>query len=123
MAYVGRIHDLQDPKDLGPLCMRARTYFSFTQIPHLGITLQSLAASPLHWRAGSSRSSAAIRKHAGLSCGSFLRKGEVLAYVGSIQNLKDLQDLPQFPRTGQYLGSWGDHVPRSLEATPPWALL
>ena len=24
-------------------------------------------------------------------CGSFLRKGEVFAYVGSIQNLKDLK--------------------------------
>ncbi len=32
-------------------------------------------------------------KDAGLCCGSRLRKGEVFAYVGSIQNLKDLTDL------------------------------
>ena len=38
------------------------------------------------------RSFAAIRKEAGLSCGSFLRKGEVFAYVGRIQNLKDVKD-------------------------------
>ena len=37
------------------------------------------------------RSFAAIRKQAGIFCGSFLRKGEVLAYVGSIQTLKGLQ--------------------------------
>ena len=28
---------------------------------------------------------------AGLFCGSFLQKGEVFAYVGSVQNLKDLK--------------------------------
>ena len=33
----------------------------------------------------------AIRKGAGLFCGSLLRKGEVFAYVGLIQNLKDLE--------------------------------
>ena len=33
-----------------------------------------------------------IRKDAGLYCGSRLRKGEVFAYVGSIQNLKDLKE-------------------------------
>ena len=27
--------------------------------------------------------------------GSFLRKGEVLAYVGRIHNLKDLKDMPK----------------------------
>jgi hypothetical protein len=32
-------------------------------------------------------------KGAGLFCGPFLRKGEVSAYVGLIQNLKDLKDL------------------------------
>jgi len=30
-------------------------------------------------------------KDAGLFCGSFLRKGEVFAYVGRIQNLEDLK--------------------------------
>ena len=34
----------------------------------------------------------AIRKDAGLCCGSRLRKGEVFACVGSIQNLKDLKN-------------------------------
>jgi hypothetical protein len=29
---------------------------------------------------------------AGLSCASFLRKGEVLPFVGSIQDLKDMND-------------------------------
>ena len=31
------------------------------------------------------------RKDVGLCCGSRLRKGEVFAYVGLLQNLKDLQ--------------------------------
>jgi hypothetical protein len=31
-----------------------------------------------------------------LFCISFLRKGEVLAYVGSIQTLKDLKDYPKY---------------------------
>ena len=35
------------------------------------------------------------RKDAGLCCGSRLRKGEVFAYVGSIQNLKDLKWLQE----------------------------
>ena len=48
------------------------------------------AASHLHCTAGSSRSFTAIRKEAGLCCGSRLRKGEVFAYVGLPQNLKDL---------------------------------
>ena len=34
-----------------------------------------------------------IRKDAGLYCGPRLRKGEVFAYVGLPQNLKDLKDL------------------------------
>ena len=37
------------------------------------------------------RSFAALRKEAGLFCGSLLRKGEVFAYVGRNQNLKDLK--------------------------------
>ena len=37
------------------------------------------------------RSFAAIRKEAGLFCRSFLRKGEVFAYVESLQNLEDLK--------------------------------
>ena len=37
------------------------------------------------------RSFTAIRKDAGLCCGSRLRSGEVFAYVGRNQNLKDLK--------------------------------
>jgi hypothetical protein len=37
------------------------------------------------------RSFAALRKEAGVFCGSFLRKGEAFAYVGLIQDLTDLQ--------------------------------
>ena len=33
----------------------------------------------------------AVRKDAGLYCGSRLRSGQVFAYVRSIQNLKDLK--------------------------------
>ena len=51
-----------------------------------------LTASHPHCTAGSSRSFTAIRGDAGLCCGSRLRKGEVFAYVGRNQNLKDLQD-------------------------------
>ena len=43
--------------------------------------------------AASSKSFTAIRKDAGLYCGSRLRSGEVFAYVGSIQNLKDLKHI------------------------------
>ena len=42
----------------------------------------------------------AIRKDAGLYCGPRLRKGEVFAYVGLSQNLKDLNWVkphPKFP--------------------------
>ena len=38
------------------------------------------------------RSFTAIRKDAGLFCGPRLRKGEVFAYVGLPQNLKDLKE-------------------------------
>ena len=41
--------------------------------------------------AGSSRSFTAIRKDTRLYCGSRQRSGEVFAYGGSIQNLKDLE--------------------------------
>jgi len=37
------------------------------------------------------RSFAALRKEAGLFCGSSLRKGAVFAYVGLFQNLKDFR--------------------------------
>ena len=51
----------------------------------------------LHCTAGSSRFFNAIRKDAGLYCGSRLRSGEVFAYVGLSDNLKDLKDLhPDF---------------------------
>ena len=39
------------------------------------------------------RSFTAIRKDAGFFSGSFLWKGEVFAYIGLSQNLKDLKDL------------------------------
>ena len=44
-----------------------------------------------HVLPGSSRSFTAIRKDAGLYCGSRLRSGEMFAYVGRNQNLKDLK--------------------------------
>ena len=40
-----------------------------------------------------------------LFCISFLRKGEVLAYVGSIQNLKDLKDETPKTQGGRGLGA------------------
>ena len=61
---------------------------------HFRITLKPLTASHRHCTAGSSRSFAAIRKDAGLYCGPRLQKGEVFAYVGRNQNLKDLKDFP-----------------------------
>ena len=58
-----------------------------------------------HCTAGSSRSFTALRKDAGLCCGSRLRKGEVFAYVGLPQNLKDLKDtLQSFLREGRVVG-------------------
>ena len=43
----------------------------------------------------------AIQKETELFCGSFLRKGEVLVYVGSIQNLKDLLGACKTARTSR----------------------
>ena len=60
-------------------------------MPHFRITLETLTASHLLFTAGSSRSFTATRKDAGLCCGSRLRKGEVFAYVGRNQDLKDLK--------------------------------
>jgi len=66
LAHVGLHHNLKDLKQ------------------------RDLNASHLHWRAGSSRSFAAIRKEAGGFCGSFprnfLRKGELFTFIGRIQN-------------------------------------
>jgi len=71
----------------------------------LRTTLETIAWSHLHWRAGSSFT--AIRKGAGLVCGSFLREGGVLAYVGLFQNLKDLK-LP-FGKDENKQGFPADH--------------
>ena len=51
-----------------------------------------MAARCLECWAGSLRSFSEIRKEAGPFCGSFLPKGELFAYVGRIQNLKDLHN-------------------------------
>ena len=66
--------------DLGSWCACEANDVVYLHMPHWMITLQQLAASLLHWRAGSLRSFIAIRKDAGLCCGSFLRKGEVFAF-------------------------------------------
>ena len=57
---------------------------------------EPLAASCLHWWAGSLRPVTAVRKEAEVFCESSLRKGQAFAYVGSIQNLKDLYSHPLF---------------------------
>ena len=77
-AYVGSSKNLKDLKDLKPL-----------------------AASRLHWKAGSLRSFTAIRKEAGGFCGTFLRKGEVFACVGLSQNLKDLKAVHDLTNRGE----------------------
>ena len=76
------------------MCTRARSS-GLTEIPHLRTTLYTLTASHLHCTAGSSRSLTAIRKDAGLCCGSRLRKGEVFSYVGLPQNLKNLKSATE----------------------------
>ena len=67
------------------------TWWHAVTCPTRGLPLQLIAASLLHWRVGSSRSFAANRTEAKLSCRFFLRNGEVLAYVGLPQNLKALK--------------------------------
>ena len=47
-------------------------------------------SSRVEWSNVSPKSILAIRKDTGFCCGSRLRKGEVFAYVGPPQNLKDL---------------------------------
>ena len=75
-----------------------------THLPHLRNALETLAASHLHWRAGSLRSFTAIRKEAGPFCGIFLRKGEVFAFCGLSQNLKDLKTGPlNFTEAGSFV--------------------
>ena len=81
-AYRGRLGVL--------VCARARAQMGIPPTPHLRTTLLPFTASRLHCTAGSSRSFTAIRKNAGLCCGSRLRRGEVFAYVGRNHNLKDL---------------------------------
>ena len=74
-AYFGRNQNLKDLKD------------SCTKLPqrvivrgHAGLVIIKLS-------------------DAGLYCGPRLRKGEVFAYVGLPQNLKDLKDLrPKGPK-------------------------
>ena len=57
-------------------------------------------------------------KDAGLSCGSRLRNGEVCAYVGLSQNLKDLKgkDDKVFPCTGENLVGTGFDLTASDKA-------
>ena len=92
--------------DLGSWCAcEYGNQLVYLHMPHWRITLQPFAASRLHWRAGPLRSSTAIRKTAGLFCGSFLRKGKVFTlYTGRIQNLKGLKQYfradPSYRRAG-----------------------
>jgi len=59
---------------------------------------------------------------AGLFCGSFLRKGEVFAYVGSIQTLKDLNNkvretkilAPQLTQQGVFVRGHAGLLPNKL---------
>jgi hypothetical protein len=68
--------------------------FSYTILRPLSAlcAVGSDGTPPLSESEGCPRSFAAIRKDTGLCCGSRLRKGEVFAYVGLSQNLKDLKD-------------------------------
>ncbi len=70
--------------DLGLVCVRARSYFGSNQTPQEDHPVPPLH-EPLHWRAKRDP-----KAHM-LSLQSFLRKGVVLAYVGSIQHLKGLE--------------------------------
>ena len=56
----------------------------------------------------------ALRKDAGLCCGSRLRKGEVFAYVGLPQSLRDLKDVSMLvePLSGE-LGTFQTSVLQS----------
>ena len=51
-------------------------------------------------------------KQARPSCGSFLRKGEVFAYVGLNQKLKDLKDLNKLRE--QHCPYWSHWVLRAI---------
>ena len=59
-----------------------------------------------------SRSFTAIRKDAGLCCGSRLRKGEVFSYVRLPQNLKDLK-AGKATKPGESLTNFDDVSPPS----------
>ena len=63
-------------------------------------TLATLAASHLHWRAESLRSLTATQKEAGVFCRSFLPVGEVLAYVGRIQTMNEIDRAGSSPLLG-----------------------
>ena len=87
-AYVGLPHNQKDTKDPG-VCASAILWIDSHTL--LRTTLYTLAASHLHWRAGSSGSFDANRKEAGHFCDSFLLKHVFFAYVWRNQSLKDPQ--------------------------------
>ena len=87
-----------------------------------GLASVCVASEILLDTAGSSRSFTAIRKNAGLCCGSRLGKGEVFAYVGLSQNLKDLK-ASVLPSTSSYkLGGNQRGGPSSLKVLK-WNIL
>jgi hypothetical protein len=62
-----------------------------------------------------------MRKEAGLFCGSLLRKGEVFAYVGRNQNLKDLkEEFTTSRRTPRRKRPWGGTSPRRKGRRLAW---
>ena len=73
----------------GPFVMGkvSLTLANLLHVPEVVGVFHPLGKSVSSWR-----SFTAIRKDAGLCCGSRLRLGEVFAYVGLPQNLKDLKD-------------------------------
>ena len=77
---------------------------------------KKMTASHLHCTAGSSRSFTAIQKDTGRCCGSRLRKGEVFAYVGLPQNLKDLNnsDSRGCPPPPLPISRWQGHENREI---------
>ena len=71
-----------------------------TDLDHVGRRAPGATLSQLCF----SRSFTAIRKDAGLYCGPRLRSGEVFAYVGLFQNLKDLKSDSRCARCGAGAG-------------------
>ena len=107
MAYRRVVWHTDDTKFVRNPVNTADMSFKRT-LPSATSTCRGVIGSASHLMVRVAGSFTAIRKDAGLCCGSRLGSGEVFAYFGRIHNLKDLKD---FHRRGCCYGA--KEIPRA----------